>query len=137
MPSPPITPLAVMLGNGVLCIHWQPPTAGTVLNYEVQLAMAIDGPYAPFNQQYFYINTALISGLPMCSLNVYAQVRANFTDNTSSDWVQAKLGVVQRPTIQMACQSIRGSKIPAGSVFTVPHASDRLVGFAAVDDVNF
>lgn len=135
--SVPQNPLAAMIGGGVMFMHVDPPSAGILDRYEVQLALAVSGPYHFYSNTNFSTNTGFIYGLPPNGINLYIQIRAWGADGSVSAWVQVVKGVLAKPDVTMTCTCVAGSIIPAGAMFAVTHPSGRMIGYKAKADINF
>lgn len=136
----PINPIAAHVGSGVVQVYVIPPVIPAnhtqFSKFEVQSALALEGPYFQFSNRFFSTKDWFIYDFPLGN-TVYIQIRSVLTDGTTSDWVQARLGVLGKPTVVMELVAPTGSRIDAGSMFTARKNEDWMVGFIALTDINF
>lgn len=136
MISEPRNPIAAHRGMGVVQIYTLPPESGVLDHYEIQVAQSIDGPYQRFSNFLFRNQDAFINDF-IPGTTVYIQIRAVDASDNKSNWVQVSLGILTKPKITMRCRCTPGSKILAGSIFTMPKLNEHIVGFVADEDINF
>jgi hypothetical protein len=134
--SEPQNPVAAHIGSGVVQIHVEPPLTGVVLKYQVQTSFDLAGPYVQYSSSEFKSKDGFVLNVPL-GKPVYMQVRAIGVDYSASQWVQIRAGAISKPTVRMECIAPRGSLIPKGSIFCVPKLPGRLLGFVALEDINF
>lgn len=132
--GPPILPLAAHTGNGNVLLTWQPAT-GQVFDYEIQCATSITGRYFSYGRSIWRKPMGLISNLPM-TRTMYFRIRSRTEDGHLSDWVQAKLGVLQKQTTIMRIKAPAGSVVLNGARVAILDWVDRLAGFQASGNIN-
>lgn len=141
-PEPPVNPIGAYLGGGMVLISWDVSPSEFVSYYQIWVSDEVDGTYGNFGNDKFPAdqtktrNQGIIQNIPPVGGYVYAKIRAISFSNKASDWVQVSLGVLSKPRTLMRCTAPTNSNIPAGARFAVRHASGRLIGFQAVDDVD-
>jgi hypothetical protein len=135
--TPPSTPIAACLGNGVVVVKFTPPVGVDIRRYEIAVSREEAGEYSIYNNCRFGTRLAYLFGFPMLGGNLYIKIRVVNADREASAWVQAARGQLTKPTVTFECKCISGSIIPAGAVFSVPHPAGRLMSVAAVDQIEF
>lgn len=130
----PILPLAAHIGGGAVLFTWI-PASGQPFQYEIHSALSENGPYFPYGRTIFRNTIGLINNFPF-NRTMYYRIRAHTEDGSFSDWVQVKLGVLQKQSTVMQVRGIAGSLVPSGARVAILDGVDRLAGFFASGNIQ-
>lgn len=128
--------LAAHVGQGTLFIQWTHPTPDLVRVYEIYGSMTDGGPYTKLQHGESFITRAMLHNIPMAS-QVYLQIRAIGINGAISNFVGARQGKFQNPSVRCSVRAISGSTIPEGALFV--HRDEntgRLIGLRAESDIT-
>jgi len=131
----PILPLAAHTGGGAVLFTWLPPLSGTPFEYEIQCATSLNGPYFQYGRSLFRNPIGLINNFPL-TRTMYFRIRSLTEDGNFSDWVQVKLGVLQKQSTVMQVKGMAGSVVSDGARVAILDGVDRLAGFAASGNIQ-
>lgn len=132
----PGLPLAAHIGNGSILFAWL-PAVGQIDYYEINFSTNLTGVYQAYGRSIFKENNSglgLISNFPF-GRDLYFRIRAATEDGSFSDWVQVKLGILQKQTTQMRVRGPEGSIVVSGARVAMLDGVDRLAGFFAEENV--
>lgn len=132
--SDPILPLAAHIGNGAVMLTWIPPLSGQPSFYEINCSTSLNGTYFPYNRSIFKNPIGLINNFPF-DRTMYFRIRAGTEDGNYSNWVQAKLGILQKQSTVMRVKGPAGSTVVSGAKVAILDGVDRLAGFFASGDI--
>jgi len=138
IPSGELIALAAHLGGGVVMIHVPSPypQPSGFSRYEVKISPELDGNYTKFSNFTFHFREGHLVGLPVLGNSIYMQIRMIFRDNTASEWVQVRKGIINNPTVDVSITSVSGSKIPKGEIFTSRKDNTRIFAFRTQEEIK-
>jgi hypothetical protein len=115
--DPPIAPLAVHMGQGIVWLNWSHPVPDKVQQYELFVATSQLGSYTKLERGVFLATHGVIQNMPL-GRTLYFKLQAIGKNGATSSQVQVKLGKFYVPLVTMKMRSIEGSTIPVGAVFS-------------------
>lgn len=116
--APPIEPLCVHVGQGVVLFAFDHPNPSLVQYYEVLAANAVGGPYTSYQAGRFLQRRGLVRNVPL-GATAYFRVRAVGKNGATSLAIQAKQGILISPTlVNLKIRGIAGSILPANAMFS-------------------
>lgn len=115
--DPPVSPLAVHMGQGTLYLGWGHPFPDRVDTYELLFSLNHGGPYVKYPTGEFRSLRGTVKNVPI-GITIYLQVRAIGKNGAVSTLTQVKKGKFYQPLVSMKVRAISGSKISSGALFS-------------------
>jgi hypothetical protein len=135
-PTVPLNPVAAHAGSGAVIFNWSPPASGSVRHYEIWGSTSLNGSYSLLQGTEIIGNRAIITNLPIGIL-LYFKIRAISTADIAGPFAQFKKGTIARPVFPVEIRAIKGSKILAGTMFSIlDEKSGRIIAISAVNDID-
>lgn len=131
--SAPQNALAVHIGSGAVLLQFD--TVSNASYYEVWVSTAIDGVYSLYNGSKHYNNNIILYNVPI-GINAYIKIKAVDSSGNKSSATQVVRGQINKLTKTFTVKAIRGSVIPANSIFAVPDSTGRLIAIQADEQIN-
>lgn len=123
--------LAAHIGSGAIMLTWVEPNPGWPPDYyEVWASNSLAGTYYLYMNGKFAVTRGVVFNVPV-GTTAYFKVRACTNEGGTSDFAQAMVAIINKPTIQVSVTAIEGTIIPSGAIFTIQDEGGRLVALSA------